>query len=170
MSKWQISDNFIGMLVIAFMLALFGVAMLPSLATSGKPRGNRAAILECRDYFFMANRIETNSPSFDFFSLSNDDKQEVVSEFSHWNFWIKTNFVWRSDNSEREIVIVCGQEFDNVHKPGFWNSFFRNPAHAVGYSDKTVGLISPEEFNNLNLRGFVSASNLATNSDFDIFK
>jgi hypothetical protein len=65
-------------------------------------------------------------------------------------------------------VIVCGKEFDNV-PASFWTFHRKNPAGAVGYSDGTTGLISPAQFTNLNLNGFVFISSLATNSEFNIF-
>ena len=110
----------------------------------------------------------TNSAKFDFYKLSNEDKQRVIFLGYNPGFLIKTNFVW-SNVSNREIVIICENEFDNASKSP-WTFFLKYPAHAVGYSDGTVDLISPEQFTNLNLNGFVSLQNLATNSEFGIFK
>jgi hypothetical protein len=85
------------------------------------------------------------------------------------NLLVKTNFVWTSDNSNREIIAVCPILFSNVPQPILLNLYHKNPAHAVGYSDGTTGLISPKQFASLNLNNFVSAADLATNSEFNIF-
>jgi hypothetical protein len=168
-SQWKISDNFIGMLVIAFVLALLAAAILPSLATSGKLHGNEYALNNCKWEMRIWKSGETNSSSFDFSKLSHEDTRRVLMLAWKLDVQAKTNFLWQADKTKREIVIVCGTEFDNVPKSS-WSFFLKYPAHAVGYSDGTAGLISPEQFTNLDLTGFVSLSNLATNSEFNIFK
>jgi hypothetical protein len=44
-----------------------------------------------------------------------------------------------------------------VPQPCLWNLFRQNPAHAVGYSDGSAGLISPEEYAALDLSRFIKA-------------
>jgi len=160
-----------------FIRGLFGVFVIISLIfvfllrpRSGPGPANEWALNHCRWTIESWKSASTNSPNFNFFGLSQDNKQlsAIVVGFD-LDSLIKTNFVWGSV-SNREIVIVCRKEFSDVHKPGFWNSFFPNPAHAVAYSDGTTELISPEQFANLKLDGFVSLSYLATNSEFHIFK
>jgi hypothetical protein len=157
--------------VIAFVAAaIIFVIIAPSLTGPKWPRGNRQAILECRNYLFVASRSKTNSPNFDFSNLSAANKYVYEVRLQpYFNFLAKTNFVW-GNSTNREIVILSQKQFDNVHKPGFWNYFWPNPAYAVGYSDGTAGIISPEEFTNLNLSAFVTLSSLATNSEFKISK
>jgi hypothetical protein len=106
---------------------------------------------------------------FEFSKLSNEERHRALCLAIHLDLLVKTNFVW-SGTSNRLIVAICPREFDNVPEPILLNLYHKNPAHAVGYSDGTVGLISPTEFTNLNLNGFVSAASLATNSEFNIFK
>ena len=129
---------------------------------SHAPQGNRMTLLECHMYLNAVSPTKTTSPNFNFLKLTDDDKGHAIGLANYFDFWIKTNFVWAT-SSNREIVIVCPEQFDNIAKPGFWNALRRNPAHAVGYSDGSAGLISPEQFTNLNLSGFVSATNLAAN-------
>jgi hypothetical protein len=165
-SQWQIRPKFVAMLIIAFGIPLLAAMILPMFSGSHKLRGNGRNFLLCRHQMDMWKREMTNDLVFDFSKLSFENKQETISVEKDFDGRFKTNFAWQSDHSKRQIIIVCGQEFDNVHKPGFWNSIFRNPAHAVGYSDGTVGLISPEEYTNFYFSGFVSASSLATNVEF----
>jgi len=168
-SQLRVRPGFLlGLFVVFVIIPLLAAMILPLLA-DGRPRGNRENLTYIRHQIEMWKRQTTNNTVFDFSKLSNDDKQETFW-LRFFDCQIKTNFSWQNDNTKREIVIVSDQEFGNVHKPGFWNSFFNNPAHAAGYSDRTVGLISPTEFSNLNLNGFVSLSKLATNSDFNNFK
>lgn len=157
------------MLVIIFVLALLAAAMLPSLATTGKLHGNERALKNCELEMRIWKSAETNSPSFDFSKLSHEDTRRVLMLVWTLDAQAKTNFLWQTNKTKHEIVIVCGKEFDNV-PASFWTFYLKYPAHAVGYSDGTAGLISPEQFTNLNLTGFVSLSNLATNSEFNIFK
>ena len=78
-------------------------------------------------------------------------------------YLIKTNC--NTVRMNREVIIVCEKPFDyDEINRSFWNLFKRDYAHAVGYSNGKAGLISPEEFTNLNLREFVSLSQVATNA------
>ena len=76
------------------------------------------------------------------------------------DFWAKTNFILNSSN--REPVIVCKQQV-NYSFPRFflgWSWWEHKSVFAVGYSDETTGVISPKEFQNLNLNSFVPLSSL----------
>ncbi len=159
------------MKVAGFLLIVFLAAklFLPTLATTGKLRGNEFALFQCR--WELANWKNANTNGFNFEKLSKEDKRRAIILLGlNMDAWTKTNFIWAKSETDREIVIVCRKEFDNVPRPAWWNFYHKNPANAVGYSDGTAGLISPEQFTNLNLTGFVSLSNLATNSEFNIFK
>jgi hypothetical protein len=169
-SQWQIRDRFIVMLVIAFGIAIFGIVVLPRLASTGRHYGNELMRMRCYQELRALKRAATDSPNFDFSKLSDENKHDIIIRGSNSDFWIKTNFAWEVGGSNRQVVIVCGKEFDNVPKPGFWNYFWRNPAHAVGYSDEKTGLISPEQFTNLISAGFVSMLDLATNATTGLFK
>jgi hypothetical protein len=166
-SQWKISDRFIVMLAIAFGIWLLAMLALP--ASSGKLRGNAFALLYCR--LELRDWKSANTNGFNFEQLSKEDKRRAIVLLGlNMDAWTKTNFIWAKSETDREIVIVCRKEFNNVPRPAWWNFYHKNPAHAVGYSDGTAELISPEAFTNLNLSGFISLSNLATNSELNIFK
>jgi len=135
--------------------------------------GNGYALTVCRSYLLTAQMLaEENHSGFEISKLGENDKINLVKlTQSSWlrgaDFLVQTNFAW--SNAQQQIVIVCDKGFDNAPKLG-WIYFWRNSAHAVGYSDGTAGLISSEDFTNLNLNGFVSLSSLATNSEFKISK
>jgi hypothetical protein len=167
-SQWQIRPGFILWLVIIFLVIPF-LASIEFPAVSGKPRGNRLALEDCRFYLTAASSIRENSSVFEFSKLSNEERHRALILSIYLNLLVKTNFIWATDNSNREIVAVCPTLFSNVPEPILLNFYHKNFAHAVGYSDGTTGLISPKEFANLNLSNFVSAADLATNSEFNIF-
>ena len=162
-SLWQLTIGLLVLFVIAMIILLH-------LASTGRLYGNKLMRVECYQQLKALRNAEPNSSNFDFFKLSDDDKRDTIIRGGNSDFWIKTNFTWEASESNRQIVLVCGREFDNVPKPGFWNYFWRNPAHAVGYSDGKTGLVSPEQFVKLISAGFVSMSNLATNDQTGLFK
>jgi hypothetical protein len=158
--------------LIVFVVAVIAclIFLLLQRPYSGPGPANGRALLHCRWTIETWKSASTNSPNFDLYHLSQDNKLDTVMSFGEdLEPLFKTNFVW-GNASNREVVIVCRKKFADLHKPGFWNSFLPNPAHAVAYSDGTAELIPPKQFANLNLNGFVSLSNLAANPDFNNFK
>jgi hypothetical protein len=142
---------------------------LPLLATTGKLRGNEGALVRNKALIHHWKSNTTNNSVFDFWKLPRESKRTTIVFGLNLDASFRTNFIWQSGKTNREIVMVCGKIFDNVPKSN-WTFYLKYPAHAVGYSDGTVGLIPVTEFTNLNFGGFVSAASLATNSELDIFK
>ncbi len=157
--------------VVTIATVIFFEYVVPTLAPTKKLTGNQSMLAMCDWELTAWKSYQANRPGFDFHKLSDDEKRRVIMFGLNDDFLIKTNFPW-GDAARREVVIVCAKEFDNVPAPAPWNLFHHNPAHAVGYSDGTTGLISPEQFDNLFFYSFTSLWNLATNSDssFKIFK
>jgi hypothetical protein len=136
-----------------------------------KPTGNAAVLAMCGWELSAWKGYQANRPRFNFHELSADQKRRVIIYGLNHDLMIRTNFPW-STATNREIVILSQRQFDNVPTPAPWNLFRRNPAHAVGYSDGTTGLISPAEFDSLVIDGLASLWSVATNADanFKIFK
>ncbi|HEY1490460.1 MAG TPA: hypothetical protein VGF90_05415 [Verrucomicrobiae bacterium] len=141
------------------------------LVPDEKPAGNGAMLAMCGWELSAWKGYQANRPCFDFHQLSADQKRRVIIYGLNYDLMIRTNFLW-STATNREIVILSQRQFDNVPTPAPWNLFRRNPAHVVGYSEGTTGLISPAEFDSLFIYGFASLWSLATNVDanFKIFK
>ncbi len=157
------------MVVTIFAVAVIAYIVLAFLGRpySGPGPANGRALVHCRWTIETWESASTNSSHFDLFQLSQDNKLDTVISFGKdLDPLFKTNFVW-GNASNREVVIVCSKKYSDLHKPGFWNSFIPNPAHAVAYSDGTAELISPKQFARLNLNGFASLSNLMANPDFN---
>ena len=155
--------------IICVAVAGFYYFILPALAPTQKLAGNQATLAMCRWELTTWRAYQPNSPVFNFHRLTDDQKRRVIMFGLNQDFSIRTNFVW-SDAASRNIVIVSARVYDNVPVAAPWNMFWRNPAHAVGYSDGTTGLISQEEFESLNLLGFASLWSLANSPNFKIFK
>jgi len=145
--------------------------VLPALAPTEKLTGNQSVLATCDWEMTAWKSYQADRPTFNFHQLSDDEKRRVIMFGLSEDFLIRTNFTWGGAAS-RETVIVSAREFDNVPTPAPWNLFHRNPAHVVGYSDGTTGLISPGQYDNLFLYGFAPLWSLATNADsnFKIFK
>jgi hypothetical protein len=141
------------------------------LEPAEKPTGNRAMLTMCGWELSSWKMYQANSSRFNFHRLTDDEKRRLIIYGLNDDIIIRTNFLW-SAATNREIVILCQRRYDNVPTPAPWNLFRDNPAHAVGYSDGTTGLISPAEFDSLFIYGFTSLWSLATNADsnFRIFK
>lgn len=157
------------------MVAVLGIAAVVFyryvLVPDEKPSGNSAMLAMCGWELSAWKGYQANRPRFNFYELSADQKRRVIIYGLNQDLMIRTNFLW-STAPDREIVVLSRRWFDNVPTPAPWNLFRRNPAHAVGYSDGTTGLISPAEFDSLFIYGFASLWSLATNTDtnFKIFK
>ena len=160
-SQMRIRPNFLLGLLVPFVICCLAGLFLP--ATSGKPKGNRYGLIACRIFLRDAKNLTAKNADLDFGKLSEKDKYKLTHWARDFDFLAKTNFVWGT-NANKEVVIVCSRSFDNVPQPSLFNFYRRNRAHAVGYSDGTTALISPQQFTNLNLNGFISLSSLATNS------
>jgi len=71
------------------------------------------------------------------------------------------------DPGSPDPVIVCAQEFGNVPRPGIGNFYKRNPGHAAGYLNGKSRIISPAEYEALNLDAYflVKKSDLLDDSN-----
>jgi hypothetical protein len=170
-----------------FYLAAVGVAvvliamLLPSLASPGKPTPKQRAYRRCLDYAKFVDYAATNNQFTLNISNLTDEKvsnayqsgqsaafSQLLFEAQYLakqgeDYLIKINC--NTAKTNREIIIVCEKPFDyDKANQSFWNLFKRNYAHAVGYSDGSADIISPTEFTNLDLRGFTSLSQIATNA------
>jgi hypothetical protein len=154
-------------LVCVGVLALIAVVFLPALALSSNCGGNSFALAACKEILLYEQQAKdsTNGP-LNLDRLGDADRSQLFQFVtSHWTtgagYWFRTN---HTDNlPPRHIVAVCDTVYANVPPPTLWNHYRKNPAHAVGYSDGTVGLISPAEFGGLDRQNFISLTAMATN-------
>jgi hypothetical protein len=152
-------------------ISLTGMSLTSVLTPPSNCGRNSYALTVCQTFALSATlAAQDNNGQFD---ITNSDK-ECLRDIARdsWgiggaDLFVKTNFSTDS-TTNHDLIIVCTKQFENVPQPTIWNLYHQNPAHAVGYSDGKVGLISPAEFNSLNLNGFVSLSNLITSIQFGV--
>lgn len=68
-------------------------------------------------------------------------------------YMVHPDQVVRSDRPT--VVVVSPTTFEDLPRPSVWRLYQSGVAHAVGYSDGTVALLSPKEFATLDLEDFV---------------
>jgi len=130
--------------------------------------GNSAALAVCKESVLTLRVVsEDKGEKFNLYGLSPSDTAELVRYANdHWisgsRIFVRTNIILNSNPTQ--IVVVCDHAYDNVPQPTIWNGYRKHPAHAVAYSDGSTGLITPKQFKELDLSGFVDASKLQTNA------
>lgn len=154
------------MIGLVLVVGLLAEMILPALTPASNCGGNSYALNACKHYVMVAVMAADDGKS-DISKFGEAEKSEAAKLANdHWiggaGFLVRSNLA--STNMSPRVVIVCEKSFDNVPQPTLWNFYRKNPAHAIGYSDGSTGLISPAEFKTLDLTGFVSLSNLATNN------
>jgi hypothetical protein len=155
----------LGIIVLATVLT--GV-FLPAISTPSNCGGNSAALSVCRMCALTVRMgFDGGQGTFDIHNPPEANKSELINICSnHWipdaNFLIKTNV--SLDAEHKTVIIVCDHRYSNVPQPTFWNDYRKNPAHAVGYSDGSTGLITPKQFSELNLAEFIQITRLQTNN------
>lgn len=154
---------------IFFTVAIIAALTLPLVKTESNCGRNSYALNVCRIFALAAEMAaQDNHSKFEVEKIEKVERQSFMAlAGNHWgmngaDFLVKTNFVLGS-SSNREVIIVSKRKFGNVPQPTIWNFYHQNPAHAVGYADGKIGLISPDLFTNLDLTGFVTLSNLVAN-------
>ena len=141
-----------------------GVAMLPMWSTSSNCGGNSAALAAVNSYVTMtvAETMDTPNQPFSVTAAIPEQRRQISNlPGADWvrraHFLVSTvPFVPRS-SEPRRVVIVCDTPYTNVPQRRFFES---PPTHAAGFSDGTVGLISPKEFAALDPSAFIAIDKL----------
>jgi hypothetical protein len=144
-------------LIVGLGVALLVVFLV--LTPGGGASGKARALLWTRVMLNGLQREGTNAAPFDYYQASDETRRKILGIGGQFHLLIKTNFSWSAETN-RQIVVVSESALDGASQA----SPDKKPAHVAGYSDGTAGLISPGEFTNLDLTGFVSAASLAAGS------
>ncbi|WP_009964216.1 hypothetical protein [Verrucomicrobium spinosum] len=106
---------------------------------------------------------ERHDGIFSFTELSETELDQLVDLVdSSWNreakFYVASGKISFSETARR-IVAVCDTPYSNVpeHRVGIWR-WPGPPTHAAAYSDGSTGLISPEEYADINKADFVDVA------------
>ncbi len=155
-------------------VVIAGMFLTDRLTRTSNCGGNSATMSSCCTIMLDLQLASENlGNQFNVGQLSQESKADITR--SATNYWIVRGKILLRTNittvgGSNQIMVVCDAAYDNVPQPTIWNHYKKNPAHAVGYSDGRVGLISPNEFKKLNLAEFVDASLLATNEAAKVAK
>ena len=123
--------------------------------------GNSATISACKMIMLDLQLASQDlGPHFDVSQLSQEWKTDITrAATNHWivgaRILLRTNITTGSGSNR--IIVICDTAYGNVPQPTIWNGYRSNPAHAAGCSDGSSTLISPADFQKLNLAEFVDA-------------
>jgi hypothetical protein len=145
------------------------VGLLLPLMSSSNCGGNSAALNACGMYLVVVKGWHAEHPHglFHFDELDLEARDTLTDlPGASWvrsaKFWAKLDDVKIDSAGPKQVVIVCDKPFNNVPQHVLWNAPM---THAVGYSTGEAGLISPAEFSQLNLNGFVDLQVMRKKSD-----
>lgn len=153
--------------IISVSLLVVGI-LLPAFAPPPNCGGNSAALSDCRN-FVLEIRIwmhEMNGAAFVYEEADQETRRRLqLLGQDHWlgaaRLLAQVNGVRVDSESPKTVIMACDMAFDNVPRRWFGKAPMR---HAVAYSTGDVGLISPEEFQELDLNGFTDLRTLSGES------
>lgn len=135
------------------------------MAHSTNCGGNSSALQKVHSLksFAVSSNFDRGDGSFSFSELSEAELDHLAAlGGSSWNreakFYVASGKISFSETTRR-IVAVCDTPYSNVpeHRVGIWR-WPGPPTHAVAYSDGSTGLISPEEYADINKADFVDVA------------
>ncbi|WP_038171908.1 hypothetical protein [Verrucomicrobium sp. BvORR106] len=156
--------RFVVIATVTLSAILVGLSFTPMMRTSNCG-GNSSALHRVHSLKnFAAMAIaERHDGSFNFSELSDAELDQLAALVdSSWNreakFYVASGKISFSETARR-IVAVCDTPYSNVpeHRVGIWR-WPGPPTHAVAYSDGSTGLISPEEYADINKADFVDVA------------
>jgi len=122
--------------------------------------GNSAARTYCQNIALDADAIGSDAGNdiFDYKKLPRQQQNEFTEVDRFWTpdakYLLRTGPV-PVGHGTHEIIVVCDTPFGNVPQPTFWNLHYRTLRHAAGYSNGSVGWLTPTEFAQLDKSNFV---------------
>lgn len=147
----------------AIVLVVAGM-VLPAMKRSNCG-GNSAALAACKGYIAVLQLWAADHEGQKFYYAKADAETRQHLARLPGASWIRSaQLLARLDDvrvdmaADKHVIMVCDHPYDNVPQ----RTFGRAPmAHAVAYSTGETGLISPEEFERLDLSGFIDLQTLA---------
>ena len=148
----------------AILLAIAGF-LFPMFKGTSNCGGNSAALAACKSYIVILQLWAEDHPNMAFqYSQADAETKQNLARLPGASWIRSTRLLARLEDvrvdptTGRQIIMVCERAFDNVPQ----RIFRRAPmAHAVAYSTGETGLITPDQFTQLDLRGFVDVQTLS---------
>jgi hypothetical protein len=139
-------------------LAIGAAFVLPLFARTSNCGGNSAALSNVRVYVLLARMSAMDSPDHTFrvTTVTSEQRKELARvAHDHWipnaRFLVSTAPLSEVPSQPRRIIVVCDTPYRNV--PRRWIGSAPS-AHAAGFSDGSVELISPAQFAALDQSSF----------------
>jgi hypothetical protein len=139
-------------------LAIGAGFVLPLFARASNCGGNSDALYRVRIYVLTARACATDNPDHTFrvTTVTPEQRKELADlAHDHWipsaRFLVSTAPLSEERSQSPRIIIVCDTQYNNV--PRRWIGSAPS-AHAAGFSDGTVQLISPVQFAALDKSAF----------------
>jgi hypothetical protein len=142
-----------GVACTVFILGALASLLLPAFNTKTNCGGNSAALTYTKSIALAAaiygreiagesNVIQAEAMLDDF-----DFRSSCSFGWGVRSFWLKKEI----DREEKEPTVICAQIFSNVPQPALRNFYAKNPGFAPAYSDGTTKILTPPEFNRIDL-------------------
>ena len=144
--------------------AVFGLLVIDSSVSNCG--GNTAALHVCKNFLLtlIVHGYESEEDGFDEVTIntltSDLTSEELAALFESMSGSAQYSILNPDATisiDKRVPVIVCDVEFNNVPKPTIWNLFRRTTAYAVGYTDGSAELITPQQYQQLNRANFITS-------------
>ena len=150
-------------IVLLGVLLAIGVALSIPITRRTNCGGNSAALFYANEYALIASLAAENSSNetFSVTAMTPDQRKQFSYLASHHGisdarFLVSTEPLFYHKSQPRRIIIVCDTPFNNVPRRQIaWWIIPAPLTHAAGFSDGSVGLISPAQFATLNRSSFV---------------
>jgi hypothetical protein len=137
--------------------------------------GNSAAGSNCRNVAVLAVVAGSESgDTLDFKHLSSEYQNELACIDTLWTpdakYLLRSGPI-HTGHDTHEVVVVCDTPYGNVPQPTIWNLHHRTLRHAAGFSDGSLGWLTPAEFAALNKSNFFEllprSSNITNSNSFE---
>jgi hypothetical protein len=139
-------------------LAIGALSALPLFARASNCGGNSAALYRVRVYVLTARVCAMDNPDHTFrvMTVTPEQRKELADlAHDHWipsaRFLVSTAPLSDDRSQSPRIIIVCDTPYNNVPRRWIGSA---PPAHAAGFSDGSVQLISPIQFAALDKSAF----------------
>jgi hypothetical protein len=145
-------------------LALAVAVVLPALARVSNCGGNTRALHDCRTFVLVLRiwDVDHNGANFQYSETDSETREWLRllgRKLGSARLLAKLQGVRFDPKGTKSVIMVCDTPFDNVPQRRFRRAPF---AHAVAYSTGEVGLLSPTEFQRMDLSEFTDLATIAS--------
>ncbi len=159
MSVTRSQQRWVAIGSISAALTLVGALLFPALAPPSNCGGNSAALAACKtiSHCFQLIGAERGDQAVSITELRRSEREYFkhvsgLSWLGQAKVLISPTRVGIGGATGSVVIAACDRPFNNVPRRMFGKAPL---THAIGYADGSTGLISVDEFQRLDLSGFV---------------